>query len=160
MRSDPVAAAADPAAPGFHERDLELLWYRLATRRWRALALVAPGQPELASRLLQRLLGALGGPARTVRGVDAAGASPGRIAALCRAVERASAQPARERVLVAAPDPAALPEARELFLACDATLLVLLRGESRLDEVERTLALVDRGRVLGAVLANHRQQAT
>jgi hypothetical protein len=160
MRSEPATAAASPSSPPrFQERDLELLWYRLATLRWRSLAVVAPAMPQLASRLLQRMLGPLGTPARTVRGVDAAQATPGRIAALCRALERAGWREGRERVMVAVPDPAELPEARDLVAACDAMFLVLLRGETRLTDVERTLALVDRGRVLGAVLAHRLQQA-
>ena len=155
MRSEPTPAAAPAAAPAAPERDLELLWYRLASLRWRALALVAPGRPELASRLMERLLGAVGG-ARTglLRGVDATRATPGRIGALCRALERSAARARRERVLVAAPNPVEMPEARELVAACDLSLLVLLRGESRLPDVERTLALLDRSQLLGAVLAH------
>jgi hypothetical protein len=143
---------------GFQDRDRALLWYRLATLRWQTLAVVAPARPELASRLLQRLLEPLGGPARTVRGVDAAQATPGRISALCRALERAAGREGRERVVIASPDPAGLPEARDLVAACDAILLVFLRGETRLPDVEHTLALADRRRVLGAVLAHRLQQ--
>jgi len=155
MRSEPTPAATIPTVPAVPERDLELLWYRLAALRWRSLALVAPGRPELASRLMERLLGAVGGARTTLlRGVDATRATPGRIGALCRALERSAARARRERVVVAAPSPAELPEARDLVAACDLTLLVLLRGESRLPDVERTLAFMDRSQLLGAVLAH------
>ncbi|HVP60685.1 MAG TPA: hypothetical protein VMT11_09005 [Myxococcaceae bacterium] len=153
MHSEQASTIGPRAGVGFKERDLELLWYRLASLRWRALALVAPGRPELASRLLQRLLDAVGGPSRAVRGVDASQATPGRIRAISRALERAAPRDSRERVLVAVPSPAELPEARDLVAACDHALLVLLLDESRLVEVDRTLALIDRARVLGAVLA-------
>jgi len=165
------ATAAPPEAPGggalrpgplaaTAARQVELLWYRLAMLRWRALALVAPGRPELATRLMQRLVTAVGGPGNPVlHGVDASTGSPRRIETICRVLDRAAKRGNRERVLVAAPDPASMPEARELILTCDITLLVLLGGESRLEEVRGAMALVDRRRVLGAVFTHELRAA-
>ena len=131
-----------------------MVWYRLRARPWRTLALVAPGDGSRAWRLAQELRAVEGAQARAVQVINALDATVGRVAAVAHALspKKLGSVPERTRFIVAADSPLVSPVAIGLLSVCDAVLLLLEHGRTRIPDAQRILELVGPERFIGAVL--------
>lgn len=146
-RSAPAADAAAPAASPLQRTCLAVL-----RGGWTTLAIVAadpaaPAQP-LASALAEV---ARAYRLRPVRAVDAAGASPSRIAQL--EDELAAARGGEARLVVTVDDPRGSPGSAPLLVHAEAVVVVVRLGATELRAVEELVEIAGRDRVLGCVVA-------
>lgn len=156
-RTRPVALAETmplaPLAAHPFARDVGMLAYLLVGRPWTNLGIVSLGDAKRSWELAQRL----------VKVARAAGSSPLRAAKvqdldaeravrLGRAVQTLCAQ--GRRFILATGSPVRNPATLHVLETCEAVLLLLEQGHSSLSEAQRTIELVGRGRVIGAVLVS------
>lgn len=147
--SRPVAGWSGPA------HDLSTLLYSLIIRPWTSLAIVSPDDGERAWRLAQKLAEA----ARqshypALKAVNLLDLNAERAAGIAHAVNKVTALGERKRFAIAIASPAENPIALRVLTVCEAALLVLERGRSRIPDAQRTVELVGRSRLIGAVLCS------
>jgi hypothetical protein len=132
------------------------LWYRLADFQWRTLALVAPGNGPRAWRIAQALVEVSATRPRLLKAVNAVDASLGRVAAVAHVLspQRLVAAADRNRFILAVDSPLEHPAAIGLLANCDAVVLLLERGRTRIPDGQRILELVGPERFIGAVLCS------
>lgn len=142
----------DGLAVGLVGREIQELWFRLAGRGWKSLAVVpTPGCGSvlaLASGLLQ--VGRRGNSADNLVLVDATGVGLDNVSALQEEVRARVLGGAR--VVIALPSVTDCPAAVGLGQAADAGLLCVRRNESTLDGARKTLGLCGQEKFLGSVL--------
>ena len=132
------------------------LWYQLTARSWSTLALVALDDGARTWRIAQALVHVADKDPRPLKAVNVVGASPARVAALANVLspERLQAPANRPRFVLAVDSPLENPPAVVLLSACDVVVLCLERGRSRIPDGQRTVELIGRERIMGAVLCS------
>ena len=137
-------------------RAVSALWYRLVDLRWRTLALVAPGNDARAWRLAQGLVEVANDRPGPLKAVNALGANLGRLAAVADLLSHEKLQTTRDatRFIVATDSPLENPASIGLLSNCDAVVLLLERGRTRIPDGQRILELVGPERFIGAVLGS------
>ncbi len=149
LRPEAVVGALGPA------HDLGTLLYSLVVRPWASLAIVSPDDGEQAWRLAQKLAAAAQqSHYPSVKAVNLLGLTTERAAGIAHAISKVTALGERKRFVIAVPSPAENPIAIRVLTACEAALLVIQRSRSRIPEVKRTVELVGRDRLIGAVLCS------
>lgn len=134
--------------------DLGALWVQLARRRWTTLAVVSPDTSDAAARLARGLAELAGAHHRVVEASDASELKLKLSAALGVGGPEGAAAEARHLRFVLPVDGALeRPQTAELLAACDGVVLLLEKGRSRIPDALRTVGLVGRERLVGAVLA-------
>jgi hypothetical protein len=135
--------------------DLSSLLYSLLIRPWTSLAIVSPDDGDRSWRLAQKLAeAAQQSHYPSLRAVDLLDLNPERASAIAHAVSKVTALGERKRFVIAIASPAENPIAIRVLGACEAALLVLQRGRSRIPDAQRTVELVGRDRLIGAVLCS------
>ena len=119
---------------------VEELWYMLLSRRWSSLVVVSPDRTPNTLRLARSLAEFGTRSRRTVELVDA----------LQLDVERAAAI---ARIVIALDSPMANPIAIEVLTMCDAVIVLLEKGVSKIPQARKIIDIVGRQRLIGAVLA-------
>jgi hypothetical protein len=162
--------AASPSEPGEHvippgvrsgaerpgpAQDLSTLLYSLVIRPWTSLAIVSPDEGERAWHLAQKLAEA----ARqshypALKAVNLLDLNAERAAGIAHAVNTVTALGERKRFVIAIANPAENPIALRVLTVCEVALLLLERGRSRIPDAQRTVELVGRNRLIGAVLCS------
>jgi hypothetical protein len=157
-----LARARDgPTAPAPADRpppsaEVSTLWRDLMVRPWTTLAVVSPDDGNLAWRLVQLLVVAAGEHQRPVlKAVNLLELNVNRVGAIAQALAAGNYTESgdRMRFVVAVPSPVADPVALSVLNVCDAAVLLLSLGRSKLPVADAIPALVGEERVLGAVLA-------
>ncbi len=151
-REEPRARkpAAEPPA-----HDVTALWYTLVGRPWTSLAVIAPDDSPRAWRLVQRLDEvARANQYRALKTVNILDLNLERAEAVAHAIGKVSSLGERKRYLIAIDSPLENPVAIRVLSACDAVLLVLEKDRSRIPDAQRTVEMVGRGRLIGAVLGS------
>ena len=137
--------------------DVRELWYAMLPRGWVSLAVVSPGRTpktlrlarslaELGTQLLRRrveLLNATEVDVTFVAGVKEWFASSGSTRTVVP-----------HQFVVALDSPIVNPLAIGVITACDSALLLLLREQTTIPSARRTIELIGRERLLGAVIAS------
>jgi len=148
---------SSPSTTGLSQPSLDLssLWYALAVRPWLTLGVVASAESDRAWRVAQKLMEVAGQNSGAFKAINVLNAGAERAAAIIHAVtpkrDRVSAE--RTRVLLAIDSPLHNPVSIGLLAACDAVLLVLELGQSRIPDARRIVELAGRERVMGAIFA-------
>jgi hypothetical protein len=151
-RTMPSPTDAAPA-PGMYA--VEELWYLLLRRRWSCLAVVSPDRTPNTLRLA-RSLAAFGTQhrRRPVEVIDALELDIERASTLAHSIEVEAGSPRLEsRFVVALDSPLANPSAIEVLTACDAAVLLLEKGITRIPQARKIIDIAGRHRLVGAVLA-------
>jgi hypothetical protein len=160
ITSSPSATDGQPGSPdvaGLSQPSLDLssLWYTLVVRPWMTLGIVASDDSARAWRVAQKLMEVAGPSPNAFKAINVLKASSERAAAFIHAVtpsrDRVAAE--RTRVLLAIDSPLQNPVSIGLLAACDAVLLILELGRSRIPDARRLIELAGPERVLGAVFA-------
>jgi hypothetical protein len=128
-----------------------MLAYLVLGRPWTNLAVVSLEDIAMSWALAQRLVKvarAAGAP--TLRAGKVHQIEPDRAMRLARAVQTLSNQ--GRRFILATDSPVRNAPLLHVLGSCEAVLLLLQVGRSNLVEAQRTIELVGRGRVIGAVL--------
>ena len=153
-RDGPTAPA--PAEQPPPSREVSALWRDLMVRPWTTLAVVSPDDGNLAWRLVQLLVAAAGEQQRPVlKAVNLLELNVNRVGAIAQALAAGNYTESgdRMRFVVAVPSPVADPVALSVLSVCDAAVLLLSLGRSKLDVAQAIPPLVGEERVLGVVLA-------
>jgi hypothetical protein len=152
--TEPFSPGGKSFRPTLFPSDLERLWTALMLRPWVSLAVVCPEDGRTGWRLIQEVAAvATRGQSRRVRALNALQAPGGRATAIAHALARAAASSRDQtRYLLAVDSPLVTPAGGPILAACDAVLLVLHRGQTRLADARRTADLIGRERLVGAVL--------
>jgi len=147
---DTDPAPTSPDAP----RGLIELWYSLVGLRWATLVVVTPGDAARGWWLAQALVAVPGREPPLFKALNLVGATSARIAAVSHALapKKLNVSRDRTRFVVAADDPLAEPGALGVLSTCDAILLLVERGRTRIQDAQRILKLVGRERFIGVVL--------
>jgi len=133
--------------------DLSALWYTLVARRWTSLAVISPDDSPRAWRLVQKLDEiARVNQYRALKTVNILDLNLERAETITHAIGKVSSLGERKRYLIAIDSPLENPVAIRVLSACDAVLLVLEKDRSRIPDAQRTVEMVGRGRLIGAVL--------
>jgi hypothetical protein len=151
-----VAAARLRAEQLGQAQDLSMLLFSLLVRPWSSLAIVSPGgDPDRAWRLTEKLVkAAQQSHYPALRAVNLLDLGTERASSIARTVDKLSALGERKRFIIALADPMASPIAVRVLAVCEAALLVLQRGRSRIPDARRTVQLIGRERIMGAVLCS------
>ncbi|HUM09606.1 MAG TPA: hypothetical protein VLT82_01530 [Myxococcaceae bacterium] len=157
----PTSASGTPAeaprraSPEPPANDVTALWYALVGRQWTSLAILAPDDSPRAWRLVQKLEEvARANQYRALKAVKILDLTMDRAEAIAHAVGKVSSLGERKRYLIAIDSPLENPVAIRVLSACDAALLVLEKDRSRIPDAQRTVEMVGRGRLIGAVLGS------
>lgn len=163
QRTLPPKGDADLAANQFDAptgtfgpaHDLSTLLYSLVIRPWASLAIVSPDNSEQAWRLAQKLAeGAQQSHYPSIRAVNLLGLTTERAAGIAHAISTMTALGERKRFVLAVPSPVENPIAIRVLTVCEAAVLLLQRSRSRIPDARRTIELVGRDRLIGAVLCS------
>jgi hypothetical protein len=145
-----TAVSAGQRAEGAPSRELQQLWFATQHRAWSSLALV-PVQPYTSAKFIGEALVEIGALHRgvNVKLIDAESAS---VASSSRLVLAMSNQVSSGGLAIAVLDSVVQNQAGiPLALTADAILLVVDLGEAESAAARRTLELIGRDRVMGAV---------
>jgi hypothetical protein len=135
--------------------DVNGLWHLLARRPWTTLAIVCPEESPKVAQLAKELVDAAAhGHPRLVEAADVGELHLKRAAAQGRASSPSPAEAEQPRFILSVDKALKNAGAAELLAECDAVLLLVMRGQSRLPDTARTVKLVGRERLLGAVLGS------
>jgi hypothetical protein len=135
--------------------DVSALWYVLVSRPWTSLAVVSPDDGSKAWRLAERFLEvARQNQSSVFTAVNILNLNVERAASIAHAVSVVTAVGQRKRFVMAIDSPLENPIAIRVLSACDAVLLLLEKGRSRIPDAQRTVELVGRERLIGAVLGS------
>lgn len=147
VRTLPVARRVAPV----NSLDLSAAWFALEGEPWITLAVV-PATPALPARDVALSLLELGVRASLEPPtlIDGSALTPDGVAACVAQVEQAQAEGRRAIVLVDAPS--ACAAALALVRRCDAAVLCVGLGDTRLDEAHRTLERCGRDRFVGSIV--------
>jgi hypothetical protein len=147
------AELAGPLPPSTVPQGLGSIWYGLAVRPWTTLAVVAPDDAQKSWRLARAMVEVAGQTPQTLKAVNVLDASVERAAAITHAVfpKKTKAPSERMRMILAVDSPLRNPVSLGLLTSCDAVLIVLERGTSKLPDARRILELVGHDRFIGAV---------
>lgn len=155
--AEPVPALANSrGSVSSRQGALSTVWYRLVGLQWKTLALVAPGDHARAWRLAQGLVEVAKGGPTPLKAVNALGASLDRLVAVAHVLSPTKLQATSDvtRFIVAADSPLEAPASIGLLSSCDAVVLLLERGRTRIPDGQRILELVGPERFVGAVLGS------
>ena len=142
------------AAPEAPAHDVSALFYTLIGRPWSSLAVISPDDSPRALRLVRKLEDvARTNQYRSLKTVDILELNLERAESITHAIGKVSSLGERKRYLIAIDSPLENPVAIRVLSACDAVLLVLEKDRSRLPDAQRTVEMVGRGRLIGAVLS-------
>ena len=148
----PRAASAGNPLGAPISSDLVGLWYLLMGQRWTTLAIVSPGDGPGAWRLAEGLVEvARKSQSSPIDAVKVLDLKPERAVSVARAVTTLTAVGERKRFVLALDSPVGNPVAPIVLAACDAVLLLLERGETRIPDARKTLESVTRQEIVGAV---------
>lgn len=131
------------------------LFHAVVAQDWLSLAVVSAEGGERAWWLVQALeqIGAQG--PRPLRTLNVLGVTVARAAAMAHALTPGKLRAgAPQRYLVATDSPVLNPASLEVVMACDAVLLLLEEGRSRIPAARRLVDLIGRERLMGAVLGS------
>jgi len=151
-----VRGRADPSTQVSIQRlqlyDVRELWYAILPRGWVSLALVSP-QPTPRTLGLARSLAAFGAQTlgRPVELVDATELDLARVGMITQRL--APPGLGQQQFVVGLDAPIVNPLAMGVMGACDSALLVLQRGHTTIPNARRTVEIIGRERLLGAVIA-------
>lgn len=147
IRALPARRAVAPVNP----LELSAAWFALEAEPWVTLAVV-PATAQLPARDVALSLLELGVRASLEPPtlIDASALTPDGVAACVAQVEQAQAERRRAVVLVDAPSTNAA--ALALIRRCDAAVLCVGLGRTRLDEAHRTLEQCGRDRFVGSIV--------
>ncbi len=135
--------------------DVTALWYTLIGRSWTSLAIISPDDSPRAWRLVQKLEEvARANQYRALKTVNILDLTIERADSIAHAVGKVTSLGERKRYLIAIDSPLENPMAIRVLSACDAVLLVLEKNRSRIPDAQRTVEMVGRGRLIGAVLGS------
>jgi hypothetical protein len=137
--------------------DVRELWYAIRPHGWTSLAVVSPQRTPKTMRLAQSLaeFGRQAG-AGLMEPIDATELDLARVAAITRrlAPRDSSGSGEGRKFIVGLDSPIVNPIAAGVAAACDSALLLLLRTETTIPDARRTVEVIGRGRLLGAVIAS------
>ncbi|MGZ6072119.1 MAG: hypothetical protein ACXWK8_12950 [Myxococcaceae bacterium] len=149
-RGDSRARRAESPA-----HDVTALWYALIGRPWASLAVISQDDSPRAWRLVQKLDEvARANQYRALKAVNILDLSLERAEAIAHAVGKVTSLGERKRYLIAIDSPLENPVAIRVLSACDAVLLVLEKNRTLIPDAQRTVEMVGRGRLIGAVLGS------
>jgi hypothetical protein len=135
---------------------VEELWYKLLARPWSSLVVVSPDRTPKTLRLA-RSLAEFGTQhrRRPVEIIDGLQLDLERSAAIAQMMEPEGGAPrlSDPRFVVALDSPIANPIAIEVLTACDAVLILLEKGVTRIHQARKIIEIAGRERLIGAVLA-------
>jgi hypothetical protein len=153
--SDSLSSSAPNPLGAPISHDLVGLWYLLVGRPWSTLAIVSPEDGPGAWQLAQGLVEvARKSHSSTINAVKLLDLKLERAASVARAVNTLTALGERKRFVLALDSPVGNPGALIVLAACDAVLLLLERGQTRIPEARKTVESVGRQEVLGAVFGS------
>jgi hypothetical protein len=131
------------------------LFQALVAREWLSLAVVTTEVGERAWWLVQALEQVAAQSPRPLRTLNVLGVTMARAAAMAHALSPEKLRAAApQRYLVATDSPVLNPASLEVVTACDAVLLLLEEGRTRIPGARRLVELIGRERLLGAVLGS------
>ena len=144
-------SAAIAGQPGY---DVELLWYLLLRKSWSCLAVVSPDHAHEKVLRLARSLSQKGERlGRSISALDALDIDLSRAAAVTNQVApRGAIGGGEQRYIIALDPPLANPLAIGVLAACDAVLIALELGVTGIANAQRTVEIIGREQILGAVL--------
>ena len=143
------------AAPEAPAHDVSALFYTLIGRPWSSLAVISPDDSPRALRLVRKLEDvARANQYRSLKTVDILELNLERAESITHAIGKVSSLGERKRYLIAIDSPLENPVAIRVLSACDAVLLLLEKDRSRIPDAHRTVEMVGRGRLIGAVLGS------
>jgi hypothetical protein len=124
-------------------------------RPWSTLGIVSPEDPQRAWTLVQRLVETARLPPEELKALSMLDATARRATAIAHALKpkKVKTSAPRVRILLATDSPLLNPVAIRVLGSCDAVLLLLGQGRSRIPEARQTLTLIGPERVVGAVFA-------
>jgi hypothetical protein len=131
------------------------LFHAVVAQDWLSLAVVSAEVGERAWWLVQALeqIGAQG--PRPLRTLNVLGVTAARAAAMAHALAPGKLRAAApQRYLAATDSPVLNPASLEVVMACDAVLLLLEEGRTRIPAARRLVELIGRERLMGAVLGS------
>lgn len=140
-----------------HLYDVRELWYAILPRAWVSLAVVCPEWTPKTLRLARSLAESgtqtLGRP---VELIDATELDLARVAMIThRLAPHGSTRNVEPCQFVIGLDPPIFnPLAIGVAAKCDSALLLLLRGQTTIPNARRTVEIIGRERLLGAVIAS------
>ena len=151
---EPVQSSRTEGGSITPSKAVAALWYRLSGSQWKTLALVAPGNGPRAWRLAQALVEVAEERPRLLKAMNLTHASRARVSAVAHALspQKLVAAADRPRFILAVDSPLENPAAIGLLSRCEAVVLLLERGRTRIPDGRRILELVGRERFIGAVL--------
>jgi hypothetical protein len=131
------------------------LFQVLVAREWLSLAVVSTEAGERAWWLVQALEQVAAQSPRPLRTLNVLGVTMARAAAMAHALSPVKLQAAApQRYLVATDSPVLNPVSLEVVTACDAVILLLEEGRTRIPGARRLVELIGRERLMGAVLGS------
>jgi len=135
--------------------DVSALFYTLIGRPWSSLAIISPDDSPRAWRLVQKLQeAARANQYHSLKAVNILEMNLERAESITHAIGKVSSLGERKRFLIAIDSPLENPVAIRILSACDAVLLLLEKDRSRIPDAHRTVEMVGRGRLIGAVLGS------
>jgi hypothetical protein len=131
------------------------LFQAIVAREWVSLAVVSVDGGERAWWLVQALEQVAAQSPRPIRTLNVLGVTMARAAAMAHALSPGKLRAAApQRYLVATDSPIVNPASLEVVAACDAVLLLLEEGRTRIGGARRLVELIGRERLMGAVLGS------
>jgi hypothetical protein len=131
------------------------LFHALVASEWMSLAVVSAEAGERAWWLVQALEQVAAQSPRPLRPLNVLGVTMARAAAMAHALSPGKLRAAApQRYLVATDSPLLNPASLEVVAACDAVLLLLEEGRTRIPGARRLVELIGRERLMGAVLGS------
>ncbi len=142
--------------PAFEGYDVQRLWYALLIRPWSCLGVVALHRTPNAWRLARSLAELAGRHRRRqIEAIDGIGLDLERAAAIASRVASAETVPrvGEPRFVIAVDSPVVNPSVLEVLAACDTAVLLVQMGVTDIPRARKTVEIVGRNRLAGAVLA-------
>jgi hypothetical protein len=131
------------------------LFHALVAQDWVSLAVVCAEVGERAWWLVQALEQIAAQGPRPLRTLNVLGVTVARAAAMAHALAPGNLRAAApQRYLVATDSPVLNPASLEVVMACDAVLLLLEEGRTRIPAARRLVEIIGRERLMGAVLGS------
>lgn len=131
------------------------LFQALVSREWLSLAVVSTEATDRAWWLVQALEQVAAQSPRPLRTLNVLGVTMARAAAMAHALAPGKLRAAApQRYCVATDSPVLNPASLEVVMACDAVLLLLEEGRTRIPGARRLVELIGRERLMGAVLGS------
>lgn len=150
-----VGLAVSTLEPGQQGYAVDALWYRLLRQRWSCLALVSPDSSKEKTLDVAKSLAQMGARhGRKVTAIDALEVDLVSVARITNQVAPigGTASDSEERFVIAVESPLMNPLAIGVLAACDAVVLMLQLGITSIPQTLRTIEIIGRDQLVGAVL--------